>query len=242
MTDVAAFIEGPDDAKVLIVADHASNQVPNGLDLGISEQLFDDHIAVDIGVEPLAAALARQLRCHAVIARYSRLVVDLNRDPHEKAVIPEVSDGYVIPGNHGLEDTERTARIDLYWWPYHEVVAGAIEQRRPAMLLSLHSFTPRLASRPEEKRPWEIGILYNEDDRAASAAIPLFRAQGTVTGDNEPYSGRLLNASMNRHAEARGLPYLGIEVRQDLIDHEAGVARWSERIAAVVEQSCAALA
>jgi predicted N-formylglutamate amidohydrolase len=242
MTETADFIEGQGDARVLIVADHASNHVPDGLHLGIAEALLNDHIAVDIGAGPLAAALAQRLRCHAIIARFSRLVVDLNRDPHEKAVIPEVSDGYAILGNQGLDEAIRLERIDRFWRPYHEAVADAIERRRPGLLLSLHSFTPRLASRPEEKRPWEIGILYNEDDRAASAAIPLFRADGIVTGDNEPYSGRLLNASMNRHAEARGLPYLGIEVRQDLIDNEAGVARWSERIAPVVEQTCAALA
>ncbi len=84
------------------------------------------------------------------------------------------------------------------------------------------------------QRPWQIGILYNRDERAARIAIPLLEAAGIVTGDNEPYSGRVLNATMNRHGEAAGLPYLGIEVRQDEIGDAAGVARWATLLAPVI--------
>lgn len=240
MSEVAELLEGRP-GGILLVADHASNRLPQGADLGISRALLDDHIAVDIGVDPLARALARRLGCPAVIARYSRLFVDLNRDPDEPAAIPALSDGHAISANQTLSREEREARIAHFWMPYHAVLAAAIERLRPAMLLNLHSFTPRLASRPEEQRPWEIGILYNGDDRAARLAIPAFRESGVVTGDNEPYSGRMLNATMNRHAEARHLPYLGIEVRQDLIAADAGVTHWCERIAAVVEGIAAAL-
>lgn len=240
MTDVAELIEGRP-GGILLVADHASNRLPEGMDLGISRSLLDEHIAVDIGVDPLARALARRLDCPAVIARFSRLFVDLNRDPDEPAVIPALSDGHAIPANQTLGRQDREARIARYWMPYHAALAAAIERLRPAMLLNLHSFTPRLGSRPEEVRPWEIGVLYNGDDRAACLAIPAFRKAGVVTGDNEPYSGRMLNATMNRHAEARHLPYLGIEVRQDLIGTRNGVSRWCERIAAVVERTAAAL-
>jgi predicted N-formylglutamate amidohydrolase len=38
---------------------------------------------------------------------------------------------------------------------------------------------------------------------------------------------------MNRHAEARGLPYLGIEVRQDRIDTPEAQERWGDLIAEV---------
>ena len=107
------------------------------------------------------------------------------------------------------------------------------------MLLSLHSFTPRLSTRADEDRPWEIGILYNNDDRAARIAIPALELQGVVVGDQLPYSGKLLNATMNRHGEGNGIPYLGIEMRQDLIGDASGVSRWLDVIAPVV-QSCAA--
>ena len=70
-------------------------------------------------------------------------------------------------------------------------------------------------------------------DRAARIAIPLLEAEGLVVGDQQPYSGKLLNYTMNRHAEADGRPYLGIEIRQDEIGDTAGQARWTELLARV---------
>jgi predicted N-formylglutamate amidohydrolase len=99
-----------------------------------------------------------------------------------------------------------------------------------ALILSLHSFTPRLASHPDEARPWQIGVLYNDDDRAARIAIPWLEAEGLVVGDQKPYSGKLLNATMNRHAEAERRLYLGIEVRQDQISTTPQQAEWAERL------------
>ena len=101
-------------------------------------------------------------------------------------------------------------------------------------LLSLHSFTPILESDPAQKRPWDVGILYNEDDRAARMAIPMLEAAGLIVGDQLPYSGRLLNATMNRHAEANGIPYLGIEMRQDLVADAAGQKRFADLIGPVL--------
>ena len=109
-------------------------------------------------------------------------------------------------------------------------MADILDKMPPALILSLHSFTPRLASDPGQQRPWHVGVLYNEDDRAARIAIPWLEGEGLIVGDQQPYSGRLLNATMNRHAEADGRPYLGIEIRQDLIREEAGQAEWAERL------------
>ena len=85
-------------------------------------------------------------------------------------------------------------------------------------------------------------MLWNNDDRAAHIALPLLRAAGIVAGDNEPYSGKLLNATMNRHAEGSGTPYLGLEVRQDLIDDEKGVTRWAAILAPIIRATRDALA
>src|SRR3546814_9145245 len=57
---------------------------------------------------------------------------------------------------------------------------------------------------PDEHRPWQVGVLYNQDDRGARFTIPLLEAEGLNVGDQEPYSGKLLNATMNRHAEELG--------------------------------------
>jgi len=210
--------------------------VPEGVNLGIASALLEDHIAIDIGTAALAEALADALDAPALIATVSRLVIDLNRDPGEPSLIPGASDGHVIPGNLALSDTERALRRDAIHAPYHAAIEAAIARHRPLLLLSIHSFTPQLACAPEEQRPWPVGLLHNRDSRAARLALPLLAARGLHVGDNEPYSGTTLNYTMDRHGEARGLPYLGVEVRNDGLRNAAGVAHWCQILADTTHQ------
>jgi predicted N-formylglutamate amidohydrolase len=219
---------------ILIVADHASAHVPDDIQLGIDPEVLTRHVAIDIGVAPLAALLCEEMGCDAVLGGVSRLVCDFNREEEAPGLVPLESDGIAIAGNR-IDAARRAARVERFFRPYHAAVADAISRLEPALIVSLHSFTPRLEARPEEARPWQIGILYNQDDRAARIAIPLLEAAGIATGDNQPYSGRVLNATMNRHAEAAGIPYLGIEVRQDMIGNDAGVADWAGRLSPVID-------
>jgi predicted N-formylglutamate amidohydrolase len=236
MSEVAEYIPGDPASGLLLVADHASAHVPADIDLGIDPALLSQHIAVDIGIAPLSRDVAARLGCPAVLASVSRLVMDLHRRPHEPAAIPVASDGHAISGNCTLNHEQRLERIDRFWTPYHSFIDRTVEDLQPRMLFTLHSFTPRLAMRPEEERPWHAGVLYNNDDRAARIGIAALRRKGVPTGDNQPYSGRLLNATMDLHAETRGLPYLAIEIRQDLIEDADGVARWADLLAPIIAE------
>lgn len=221
-------------APLLLIADHASNRVPPGVDLGIDPALLDGHIAIDIGTAALTEALARELSAPAIIATVSRLVIDLNRDPGVAGLVPVASDGHVITGNVTAGEAERDLRLAAIHVPYHAAIAGEIARRRPELLVSIHSFTPQLATAPELARPWPVGILYNRDDRAARLGISALAARGLHVGDNAPYSGRDLNYTMNRHAEAARLPYLGVEIRNDGLRDAAGVAHWAAILADTV--------
>ena len=240
----AVLTELPGDPAtgLLLLADHASSRVRGDIALGLPPAMMAEHVAIDIGVDPLARALCARLGCPGVLAAVSRLVIDLNREEDAPGLIPAASDGHAVPGNRGLDAAARAARIARFWRPYHDHVSSRIAATQPKLLISLHSFTPRLATAPVEPRPWQIGVLYNIDERAARIAIPLLVAAGVVTGDNLPYSGRVLNASMNRHGEANGIAYLGLEVRQELIADAAGVARWCDVLAPVVSATARALA
>ena len=229
MNEAWEMIEGDPASGMLIIADHASNHVPADIDLGIDPHLFDTHIAIDLGV----ATLAKALGLPAILGGVSRLVVDLNREDDAPHIIPIASDGHAIPGN-AISHDARAARIKRFWHPYHDHISHIISKNNPKLLISLHSFTPKLASDPDQKRPWEVGILYNQDDRAARIAIPALAEAGVIVGDQLPYSGLLLNATMNRHGEGRGIPYLGIEMRQDLISDQAGVTRWATVLKPVI--------
>jgi predicted N-formylglutamate amidohydrolase len=211
---------------VLLLCDHASNAVPPDIDLGIDPALLDLHIGIDIGAADVTRALAARLEAPAILATVSRLVIDLHREPDHIGLIPQRSDGHAIPGNETADRAERIARFHA---PYHRVLRDQVRRQRPGLILSIHSFTPCL-EHGGTPRPWEIGILYNRDTRAACLAVDWLRAQGLVTGDNEPYSGRLLNATLNRHAEAQGIPSIAIEIRNDLIRDTSGVQAWAERL------------
>ncbi len=227
----------PAPGGIVCIADHASNFVPKDIELGIAPELLEQHIAVDIGVEGVAGRMARRHGIPAHLATASRLVCDLHREEDHKAVVPMESDGHLIPGNIGA-DIE--ARLKRFHRPYHKAVANWLDAAQPELIISLHSFTPSLATSDEE-RPWEVALLYNTDDRAARHAIRLFSQQGLNVGDNQPYSGKELNATMNRHAEVYGRAYIALEIRQDLIVTRAEQSRWAAMITDVANRVALAM-
>jgi predicted N-formylglutamate amidohydrolase len=237
MTESFRQLGTPTTAGIVCTADHASNHVPSDINLGIPAHLLHEHIAIDIGTEAIAELLAQGHGIPAHIAAVSRLVCDLNREETALGLVPEASDGHPIPGNVGADREGRLARFHR---PYHTALEQWLAAAEPALILSLHSFTPRLET-SDAARPWEVGVLYNEDDRAARIAIPFLEAEGLNVGDNLPYSGRDLNYTMNRHAEAEGRAYLGVELRQDLVTTPADQSRWAAILADIAQRVASAL-
>lgn len=227
MTQPFEILGVPQERGVLIVVDHASNHVPADIDLGIAPEFLDDHIAFDIGTENIARIMAEAPGYLAITAKISRLVVDLNRYPDEDGVIPMRSDGVEITGNQ-IDAQARKARLDRFFHPYHDRVAKLIRDIDPVLTLFLHSFTPKLRSGQMDMRPWEVGVLYNEQEAASRLAIQFLEQEELVVGDQLPYSGKDLHATMKRQAEDIGKAYTEIEIRQDLIAHETGQRRFAE--------------
>ena len=216
-------------APLLIVCDHAGRHVPRKLGrLGLDEAAFERHIAWDIGAAIVARRLAVALDAPLVLSQYSRLVVDSNRRRGDPTAIPEESDGTAVPANRGLSEADRAARFTALHEPYHAAIAGriaALRQRQVPAIVSIHSFTPSFKG---FQRPWEIGILWNRDDRMARPLMQRLAAKGVAVGDNQPYSGQDRHGyTMPRHAEDTGLPHALVEIRQDLIDTHAGAERWA---------------
>ena len=221
----------------LLLCDHASNLLPEGYGtLGLPPDALTRHIAYDIGAARLTEALAGRLDAPAILTGFSRLLIDTNRGEDDPTLIMALSDGAVIPGNHPLETREREARLARFYRPYHAAITkaidGALRRNGPIALLSIHSFTPNWKGKA---RPWHVGILWNRDGRIALPLLDALRSEGDlVVGDNEPYSGELEGDCMDRHGTARGLPHVLIEIRQDLIADEAGVAAMAERLARLI--------
>ena len=225
-------------ARVVLLGDHAGRAIPKALGtLGLGPAELARHIAWDIGIADVTRGLAKRLDAPAVLAGYSRLVIDCNRKLGDPTSMPQESDGVSVPGNRGLTPADRARRVAALFTPYHDAVSRVIEGRRRAGLVpaivSMHSFTPVMKG---FERPWHIGILWNRDPRLPVPVMKRLAAEGDIcVGDNEPYSGRDEHGySIYVHGHDIGLAHVLIEVRQDLVDTHHGAEVWAARLGTVL--------
>ena len=223
------------ESPILLICDHASRRFPVSLgDMGLDPFARRCHLAIDIGAGPLTEKLAERLGVTAVLANYSRLVIDCNRQLLDPSCFLEYGDGILVPGNRNLSPATKEARAEEIYWPYHYAVETEVQRLHslgpPPAFIAIHSFTPVLNG---ISRPWQMGVLWDKDKRLSDIFLEDFTAAGYFVGDNEPYSGKApQDFTIDHHAEDLGLPHLGLEIRQDLIDDEAGV----EHIAGIMEK------
>jgi predicted N-formylglutamate amidohydrolase len=225
-------------SEFLFIGDHSGLAIPKNLNnLGLPEEELNRHIGWDIGVAGLGRALSRLLDASFLEQTYSRLVIDCNRDPNSPGAVPEVSDGTVIPGNVDLDGAARAARVEAIHAPYHAAIAASLDARaaagRRTILIALHSFTPALGG---VARPWHVGVLHDGGDTGfARAVLARLAAEGDLTvGDNEPYRMDATDYSVPLHCYRRGLPYLELEVRQDLLATAEGQQDLARRLARIL--------
>lgn len=224
-----------DDGKghALFVCDHASHAIPQSLGtLGLPEAERKRHIGWDIGARKVTEILSERFDCPAVLGGFSRLVIDCNRQLWDPTGMPEVADKTVVPGNQNVSPSEHMKRIKEIFLPYHwaieERIARFHAHKIAPAILAIHSFTPVFQG---FERPWEIGVLWDEDARIPRSLLENLRTQNPdlTIGDNEPYSGRhMADYTIDHHAEAANLPCVSIEIRQDLIDTDAGCEKWAK--------------
>jgi len=233
------IIEGSRECGLVLVADHARRDLPDEYgDLGLPATEFERHIAYDIGVEMVTRRLASALGAPAVIANFSRLLIDPNRGEDDPTLIRQLYDGTVVPGNYPIAEEERERRLDRFYRPYHDAVAAVIASvaqasRQAPFIFSVHSFTPVMQG---FVRPWHAGVLWDLDPRAALPLIEMLsQDKNLVVGDNEPYDGALPGDTMFRHAIVNGFAHALIEIRQDLIADENGAEQWTSRLSPIVD-------
>ncbi|HZZ87061.1 MAG TPA: N-formylglutamate amidohydrolase [Caulobacteraceae bacterium] len=230
-------------SPLLLVGDHAGREIPVALQhLGLPAAALQTHIALDIGVAGLGAVLSEKLDATFVSQRFSRLVIDCNRDPERADSIVELSDGVAIPGNADLSRDARDARVRRVFHPYHDRIASEIEARvgRQTLLVALHSFTPALVG--GAPRPWHVGVLHLGGSPACEVMLQGLRATlgPDMVGDNQPYEMDGTDYTVPRHAIAVGLDYLELEVRQDLIATLSGQAAMADLLAPLLRRAAGA--
>ena len=225
----------------VLACDHAGRQIPSKLgSLGLSPDELATHVAWDLGVAELGRRLSARLDAFLILHNYSRLVVDANRPPRSPASIVTLSERTRVPGNRGLPVGEAEERVQELFDPYHARIREELDrraaERRSAVLIALHSFTPSYLS---VTRPWHAGVLYGRDARLGRVVLDLLRRDTTlVVGDNQPYAvGDESDYTVIEHGERRGILHVELEIRQDLLADAAGQESWAERLAAVLEST-----
>jgi predicted N-formylglutamate amidohydrolase len=153
------------------------------------------------------------------------------------SAFPQVSEATVIPGNAELSAAERLWRQESLFDPYHDTIARLLAEQagqRP-VYVAMHSFTPVYLG---TARPMHVAVLYNRNPTLSQALAALLRQEeGLVVAENEPYQvSDETDYGVPVHAEGGGLDYLEIEIRQDLIDGEAGQADWARRLGRLLPQ------
>jgi predicted N-formylglutamate amidohydrolase len=216
-------------APFLFTCDHAGRAIPRALgDLGVAPADLSRHIGWDIGAAELTLRLAEGFNACAILQTYSRLVIDCNRHPSRRDAIPEVSDGVRIPANARMGWEEREARIAEVHRPYHAAIAAELDARAArglqTSLILIHSFTPSMGG---VARPWQVGVLHQGNALSRRALAWLGRRHELTVGDNEPYAMDEIDYTAPLHAQRRGLEYLELETRQDLIAEAAGQDRFA---------------
>ncbi len=236
--------------QTLLICDHGGNHIPAQYhNLGVNPLVKQSHIAVDLGTALLTEMICKQLNLFAIIAQYSRLLVDLNRFHDDPTFIRAISDNNIIPGNCGvaLSPTcpEKLLRVDQYFTPYHQKITETLthfEQQKPSpVLISIHSFTPTLqkSSQNQQLRPWHIGVLSSNDRRLADPCLAILRSHLSheYVGDNMPYSGDdPYSYSVAHHGIERKFKHLTFEIRQDLLATNQAVTKMAHLLCNVLQQ------
>lgn len=220
-------VENPEAlSPFLLVCEHASRRLPEKMGtLGLSPDALSSHIAWDPGALAVSKLLVKNLDAALVYQRFSRLVYDCNRPPEAEGAMPSVSEVFEVPGNAAISAAERRARTDALYVPFRDELVDFIAARkangRPPVLVTMHSFTPVYHGR---QRDVEVGILHDTDKRLAAAMLAV--AEKTKRYDvrrNEPYGpADGVTHTLIEHGVKNGLLNVMIEIRNDLIQDEAG--------------------
>jgi predicted N-formylglutamate amidohydrolase len=167
-------------------------------------------------------------------------VIDCNRHLDAADLIPERSDGTVIPGNLSLAEFAQAQRIERWFHPYHTAIEAILDERATrgtaSIVISIHSMTDNLAG---SRRPWQIAFSSHEDRSLVQPVIDILRkADDIEVGDNQPYSMEpAIDYSVPFHALRRRLPYLQVEFRQDQVQEAQAQLRWAKRFASALAEA-----
>jgi predicted N-formylglutamate amidohydrolase len=242
--DDATVVLRPDGGSpFVLVCEHASNFMPARYHaLGLADPDCSRHIAWDIGAAHLTRLLSKRLDATAILAGFSRLLIDANRPPHVPSSIPSLSEDTPIPGNIDLSEAERDLRLRHFFQPFHGSISCQLDRRqrgsRPTAIVGVHSFTPVFLG---EARPYHVGVLFDATgDWATALRRHLRERTGLDVRLNQPYAVTPEeDYTAYVHGAERGFAALLIEVRNDLLDRPQDISQLARQMGDALEATAA---
>jgi len=188
--------------------------------------------------------LAVALGAGGVGARWSRLVIDLNRQVGDPDLIRTEAGGVELPWNQDLVPGEVERRVLEHHVPYHgeidRLVVHKLIRRVQPLLLSVHTFTPVLG---RSRRNFEAGVLYENHRWLARLLAGGLRDQGLRVRYNQPYSGLLgMMYAADRHGSHHRIPCLELEVNQARLADRKAVRTMTHAVARALRPVLSAVA
>jgi N-formylglutamate deformylase len=219
----------------IISLPHCSKQVPEEIRPTLAINNKEIWESTDRGTKEIFGSIPAK---KIIFARWSRLVVDLNRSPTQqsaKGVIPQVDyHGRFIYRSGCLPDeNERKRRLKEYYWPFHKRLVEAFEETDSKALFDCHSLNgtgPEAA--PDFGMKRKDIILGNNGDRSGNInpargdiTCPVktlqvmkeaFERAGYSVSLNDPYPGGFITNYYGKKFASAGKIVVQIEINQDL--------------------------
>jgi predicted N-formylglutamate amidohydrolase len=211
------IVPGRPTAPAFLICEHASQTLPMGWTWPDEDlRLVGTHWAYDLGARALTLDLAAALHAPAVLATFTRLLVDPNRPEDSPTLFRTEADGQPVILNDAISGADRERRLGGYYRPFHGAVDAELARTRCPAVLAIHTYTPLYEG---QRRHLEIGVLFDREDAVGEAWIEFLRSFGYDCHANEPWSGKagLIHAAQT-HADRHARRALELEVRQDLAE------------------------
>jgi len=191
--------------------------------------------STDIGTEEVFGPLPAKV---SLRARWSRLVVDLNRSHDQmdrKGVIAQVDYHGRSVFSEGCipDENEVELRLREYYWPFHNRLTKALENPDNKALFDCHSLNGiGPAEAPDKGKKRKDIILSNNGDQSGNAdpargriTCPTeglylmkaaFKESGFSVSINDPYAGGFITTHYGQKYARKGKISVQIEINQDL--------------------------
>jgi predicted N-formylglutamate amidohydrolase len=213
----------------VFTCEHASNTLPEPWSWPEEDEwITDTHWAFDIGAADVTRRLVERTGSVGILAKFSRLLVDPNRDLGAASLYRRKAEGRTLRLNHNMSSDELERRVQEYYHPYHEVVDHWIGRTPEVPVIAIHTFTPVFDG---EVRTMEVGVLYDHSEELGLRMADALREAGLKVALNAPYSGKNgMMFSAYRHADEHNRDALELELRQDMLASPAHRAAMADQI------------